>query len=112
VDRGYTPIPQLKKGEKRMNSNEYANILYDTVDMIVTKVVGEAKYDVTIEAIVKEETGKDVSQNVTSYQVQYQDSEFEAFASGTNSPYKPGDAVMVLIPGNDMNSSNKTIVGG
>lgn len=89
-----------------MNSEQIANIIYDAIDLAVSKQVADAGYDKTIQAQVLEcldaTTGK--------YYVQYQDSKFTAYAENIEVVYPINSTVLILIPNNDW-TQEKVIVG-
>lgn len=89
-----------------MNSEQIANIIYDAIDLAVSKQVADAGYDKTIQAQILEcldaTTGK--------YYVQYQDSKFTAYAENIEVVYPINSTVLILIPNNDW-TQEKVIVG-
>lgn len=87
-----------------MNSIEEK--ICQAIDIIVSKAIGEATYDKTIQAIVV----SCVDEVAGKYKVKYQDSTFYAFSTNTEVHYSANTTVYVLVPGNDM-SASKTILG-
>lgn len=88
-----------------MNSNQIANVLYDTVEMIVNKKVAEAGFDKTIKAQII----SCIDATKGEYKVQYQDSHFTATAINTNIKYSLGQTVYILIPNNDWEQDKKIL---
>ena len=85
---------------------DYANILLDAISMVVQHAISDAAYDKTIQAIIL--SCEDEASGI--YKVRYQDSVWLAHSTNTDTTYRSGTSVYVLIPGNDM-SRNKTIIG-
>lgn len=88
-----------------MNSNQIANVLYDTVEMIVNKKVAEAGFDKTIKAQII----SCIDATKGEYKVQYQDSHFTATAINTDIKYSSGQTVYILIPNNDWEQDKKIL---
>ena len=88
------------------NSMNYTNNILDAIQTLVDNAVNNAGYDRTLRAtIVRCEDS-----TIGKYVVKYQDSSFYAYSTSTDSEYKAGTAVYVLVPANDL-SQNKTIIG-
>ena len=81
--------------------------IVEAIQIIADKKIAQASFDKTIKAVVNrvldETTGK--------YQVRYQDSLFQAYATSSKLSYQKDQMVSVLIPGNDWDRV-KTILGG
>lgn len=81
--------------------------IVEAIQIIADKKIAQASFDKTIKAVVNrvldETTGK--------YQVRYQDSLFQAYATSSKLNYQKDQMVSILIPGNDWDRV-KTILGG
>lgn len=89
-----------------MSSVEYENKILNAIETIVDSSISKAGYDKTIKAIID----KCIDSTSGCYQVKYQDSIFEAYATDKDVIYAKGALVQILVPGNDM-TQNKTILG-
>lgn len=78
----------------------------DAIELLVDNAVAKAQYDKTIQGTVI----KCIDATIGKYLIKYQDSTFNAYASGSGVSYPDGTGVYILVPGNDM-SRDKTIIG-
>ena len=78
----------------------------DAVELLVDNAIAKAQYDKTIQGTVI----KCIDATIGKYLIKYQDSTFNAYASGSGVSYPDGTGVYILVPGNDM-SRDKTIIG-
>ena len=76
----------------------------DAIELLVDNAVAKAQYDKTIQGTVI----KCIDATIGKYLIKYQDSTFNAYASGSGVSYPDGTGVYILVPGNDM-SRDKTI---
>ena len=83
------------------------NAIVQAIDIITNKKVAQASFDKTIKAVVVQILDKAIGK----YQLKYQDSTFQAYATNPNVYYEQEQEVFVLVPGNDW-TRVKTIVGG
>ena len=90
-----------------MNNTNYENKLIDVIEAIVDDSVKKAQYDRTIQARVVEVA----DQATGKYKLQYQDTTFYAYGTSPDVVFNKGVEVYVLLPGNDINSKHKTILG-
>lgn len=86
-----------------MNSTDYSNAIFNSIDIIVDKKLRELGFDKTIKCKVKADTSENALVSV-----EYQGITF--FADRLDKIYKKDDIVYVLIPQNDM-SNKKFIIG-
>ena len=87
-------------------SNNYADNLLQSMSIIAEQAVKKANYDRTIQATII----SCVDPTIGKYKVNYQNGNWFAYSSNTNTTYTKGATVYVLIPGGDMNNT-KTILG-
>lgn len=83
------------------------NAIVQAIQIIADKKIAQAGYDKTIKGIIN----KVLDSASGKYQVRYQDSLFEAYATSSKITYNKDQEVSVLIPGNDWDRV-KTILGG
>lgn len=83
------------------------NAIVEAIEIIADKKIAQAGYDKTIKGVVNQVLDKTTGK----YEIKYQDSLFEAYATNANINYVKNDVVSVLIPGNDWNRT-KTILSG
>lgn len=83
------------------------NAIVEAIQIIADKKIADAGYDKTIKAVVN----KVLDKTTGKYEIKYQDSLFEAYATNANINYLKDDIVSVLIPGNDWDRT-KTILSG
>lgn len=83
------------------------NAIVQAIQIIADKKIAQAGYDKTIKGVIN----KVLDSASGKYQVRYQDSLFEAYATSSKITYNKDQEVSVLIPGNDWDRV-KTILGG
>ena len=81
--------------------------IVEAIEIIADKKIAQAGYDKTIKGVVNRVLDKTTGK----YEIKYQDSLFEAYATNANINYLKNDVVSVLIPGNDWDRT-KTILSG
>ena len=90
----------------KMTSQQVAENLFTSVDIIVNRRLSQAGFDRTIPVIIV----SCIDQASGTYKVQYQDAVYTATATTTDIVYQPGDEVYIVIPEGDM-SNGKKIIG-
>ena len=83
------------------------NAIVQAIQIIADKKIAQAGYDRTIKGVIN----KVIDSATGKYQVRYQDSLFEAYATSSKIIYTKNQQVSVLIPGNDWDRV-KTILSG
>ena len=83
------------------------NAIVEAIQIIADKKISQANFDKTIKGLIYNV----VDSTIGKYQVKYQDSIFQAYATSSKITYEKNQQVSVLIPGNDF-SRTKTIIGG
>ena len=81
--------------------------IVEAIEIIADKKIAQAGYDKTIKAVINNV----LDSAAGKYEIKYQDSLFEAYATSSDLNYQKGQVVSILIPGNDW-SRVKTILGG
>lgn len=82
------------------------NAIVQAIQIIADKKIAQAGYDRTIKGVIN----KVIDKPTGKYQIRYQDTLFEAFATSAKIEYTKDQQVSVLIPGNDWDRV-KTILG-
>lgn len=80
-----------------MSDTKIENAIIQAIDIIAKKRVAQAGFDRTIKAVVN----KVLDSTIGKYQIKYQDSLFQAYATSAKVSYKEQQQVIILIPGND-----------
>ena len=83
------------------------NAIVQAIEIITDRKIADAGYDKTIKGVINGV----LDSAAGKYEIKYQDSLFEAYATSSDLNYQKGQMVSVLIPGNDW-SRVKTILGG
>ena len=83
------------------------NAIVEAIQIITDRRIAQAGYDKTIKGIINNV----LDSAAGKYEIKYQDSLFEAYATSSDLNYQIGQMVSILIPGNDW-SRVKTILGG
>ena len=83
------------------------NAIVQAIQIIADKKISQAGYDKTIKGIIN----KVIDEVAGKYEVRYQDSLFEAYATSAKIKYEKDQQVSVLVPGNDWDRT-KTILSG
>ena len=83
------------------------NAIVQAIQIIADKKIAQAGYDKTYKGIVNRVLDKTSGK----YEIKYQDSLVEAYATSSEVYYEEGQQVSFLVPGNDWDRV-KTIVGG
>lgn len=83
------------------------NAIVQAIQIITDKKISQAGYDKTIKGIIN----KVIDEVAGKYEVRYQDSLFEAYATSAKIKYEKDQQVSVLVPGNDWDRT-KTILSG
>lgn len=89
-----------------MDSNNYANKICKSIELIVNNAVENAKYDRTIQGTII----KCIDPTIGKYKISYQNSTFYAYSNNSEVTYTNGSSVYILVHGNNMNNE-KTILG-
>lgn len=87
-----------------MQSNEIAENIFKSIDIIIQKRLEKCNFDKTISCIIEDNS----EAKSGKYLVSYGESKFYAYTE--SSKYLNGDSVYVLIPMGDFNE-NKFIIG-
>lgn len=80
--------------------------LLDTISLVTERMIAQAQFDRTIQAIIV----SCEDQALGKYKVKYQDSMWMAYSNNLDAKYSVGTSVYVLLPGNNT-SKTKTILG-
>lgn len=80
-----------------MSDTKIENAIIQAIDIIAKKRVAQAGFDRTIKGVVN----KVLDSTIGKYQIRYQDSLFQAYATSAKVSYKEKQQVIILIPGND-----------
>lgn len=83
------------------------NAIVQAIQIIADKKIAQAGYDKTYKGVVN----KVLDKTTGKYEIKYQDSLIEAYATSSEIYYSEGQEVSFLVPGNDWDRM-KTIVGG
>lgn len=83
------------------------NAIVQAIQIIADKKIAQAGYDKTYKGIIN----RVLDQTSGKYEIKYQDSIFEAYATSSEVYYEEGQEVSFLVPGNDWDRI-KTIIGG
>lgn len=83
------------------------NAIVQAIQIIADKKISQAGYDRTIKGVIN----KVIDSASGKYQIRYQDSLFEAYATSSKIIYNKDQEVSILIPGNDWDRT-KTILSG
>ena len=83
------------------------NAIVQAIQIIADKKIAQAGYDKTYKGVVN----KILDKTTGKYEIKYQDSLIEAYATSSEIYYSEGQEVSFLVPGNDWDRM-KTIVGG
>lgn len=82
------------------------NAIVQAIQIIADKKIAQAGFDKTIKGVIN----KVLDKTTGKYQIKYQDSLFEAYATSAKIEYVKDQQVSILIPGNDWDRV-KTILG-
>lgn len=90
-----------------MSDTKIERSICEAIEIIADKKIAQASFDKTIKAVVN----KCLDDTTGKYEIKYQDSLFQAYATSSEIKYENGKQVYILIPGNDWDRK-KTIING
>ena len=90
-----------------MSDTRIERSICEAIEIIADKKIAQASFDKTIKAVVNSV----LDRTTGKYEIKYQDSLFQAYATSSEINYSIGQEVFILIPSNDWDRT-KTILNG